>query len=52
VISNNDENEEEDDQKKKNIVHVSCLTHVLQLALQVFLNFVRVNSTNDELQKN
>jgi hypothetical protein len=52
VISNNDENEKENDQKKKNIVHVSCLTHVLQLALQVFLNFVRVNSINDELQKN
>jgi hypothetical protein len=28
------------------------LTHVLQLALQIFLNSVRINSTNDELQKN
>jgi hypothetical protein len=53
VTSENDENDEDDDSKKiQNIVHVSCLAHVLQLALQAFLDFVRVNSTNDELQKN
>jgi hypothetical protein len=38
--------------KIQNIVHVFCLAHVLQLALQTFLRSVRVNSTNDELQKN
>jgi pimeloyl-CoA synthetase len=52
------ENENEDDEKTmnqekiQNIVHVSCLAHVLQLALQTFLRSVRVNSINDELQKN
>ncbi len=30
VTSNNDEKKEKDDHEKKNIMHVSCLTHVLQ----------------------
>ena len=37
---------------KHSIIHVSCLVHILQLTLQIFLNNVRVNSINDELQKN
>jgi hypothetical protein len=53
VISKNDEEEKsKNDETKINLVHVFCLTHVLQLALQAFLNFVRVNSINDQLQKN
>ncbi len=47
---------ENDDEDSKNneidLIHVFCLTHVLQLTLQTFLNFVRINSINDELQKN
>jgi hypothetical protein len=50
---NDEENDEMSDKKKKrNIVHISCLAHVLQLTLQTFLNSIRVNSINDELQKN
>jgi hypothetical protein len=53
VTSKSDENERsKSDETEINLVHVSCLTHVLQLALQAFLNFVRVNSINDQLQKN
>jgi hypothetical protein len=52
-----EKNDEEDDkmsdkEKKRNIVHVSCLAHVLQLTLQTFLNSIKINSINDELQKN
>ncbi len=47
---------ENDDEDSKNneidLIHVSCLTYVLQLTLQTFLDFVRINSINDELQKN
>jgi hypothetical protein len=49
VISSDEVSNEQDQNK---IVHVSCLTHVLQLALKIFLRSVRVKSTNDELQKN
>jgi hypothetical protein len=53
VTSKSDENKRsKSDETEINLVHVSCLTHVLQLALQAFLNFVRVNSINDQLQKN
>jgi hypothetical protein len=54
VISKNDEKEDDaqEDEKTRDIVHVFCFAHVLQLTLQIFLNFVRVNSINDELQKN
>ena len=31
------------------MIHVFCLTHVLQLLLQAFLSNVRVNSINNEL---
>jgi hypothetical protein len=47
------ENDDEDSENNEiDLLHVSCLTHVLQLTLQTFLDFVRVNSINDELQKN
>ncbi len=50
---NDEENDEMSDKKKeRNIVHVSCLAHVLQLTLQTFLDSIRINSINDELQKN
>jgi dipeptide/tripeptide permease len=53
ITSKNNEDEKNDDRDKIcNIVHVFCFAHVLQLTLQAFLNSVRVNSTNDELQKN
>ncbi len=52
VTSENNENDEDvDSEKVQNIAHVFCLAHVSQLALQTFLNFVRVNSINVELQK-
>ena len=38
--------------KKSKITHVSCLTHVLQLTLQIFLKNVQINFINDKLQKN
>ena len=38
--------------KKSKITHVSYLTHVLQLTLQIFLKNVRINFINDEFQKN
>jgi hypothetical protein len=45
VSSKNDEKKKKTDENEKtlNVVHVSCLTHVLQLTLQTFLNFVRIN---------
>jgi hypothetical protein len=47
------ENDDEDSENNEiDLIHVFCLTHVLQLILQTFLDFVRVNSINDELQKN
>ncbi len=53
VSSKNDEKKKTDENEKTfNVVHVFCLTHVLQLTLQTFLDFVRVNSINDQLQKN
>ncbi len=52
IISKNNENESQNDETKINLVHVFCLTHVLQLTLQALLNFVRVNLINDQLQKN
>ncbi len=52
IISKNDEDDSKNDETKFNLVHVSCLTHVLQFALQAFLNFVRVNFINEQLQKN
>jgi hypothetical protein len=53
VTSKSDENEKsKNDETEINFVHVSCLTRVLQLALQAFLSFVRINSINDQLQKN
>jgi hypothetical protein len=53
VSSKNDEKKKTDENEKTlNVVHVPCLTHVLQLTLQTFLDFVRVNSINDQLQKN
>ncbi len=46
-----EKNDEMSDKKKeRNIVHVSCLAHVLQLTLQTFLDLIRINSINDELQ--
>ncbi len=48
VISKNDENEKSKNEETEiNLVHVFYLTHVLQLALQAFLNFVRIKSIND-----
>ncbi len=53
VSSKNDEKKKTDENEKTlNVVHVLCLTHVLQLTLQTFLDFVRVNSINDQLQRN
>jgi hypothetical protein len=53
VIWKKKKNDEMNDQNKtRNIVHVSCLAHVLQLTLQAFLNSIKINSINDELQKN
>jgi hypothetical protein len=47
-----DDDEMSDKDKTRNIVHVSCLAHVLQLTLQAFLDSIRISSINDELQKN
>ncbi len=52
ITSKNNENESQNDETKFNFVYVFCLTHVLQLTLQAFLNFVRVNLINNQLQKN
>jgi hypothetical protein len=52
ITSKNNENESQNDETEFNLVHVSCLTHVLQLTLQAFLSFVRVNLINDQLHKN
>jgi hypothetical protein len=54
IFEKNDEKDDEmsDKEKKRNIVHVSCFAYVLQLTLQTFLNSIKVNSINDELQKN
>ncbi len=52
IISENDEDDSKNDETKFNLVHVLCLTHVLQFALQAFLDSVRVNSINEQLQKN
>ncbi len=41
-----------DQEKEWNIVHVSCLAHVLQLTLQTFLDSIKISSINNELQKN
>jgi hypothetical protein len=49
VISSDEVSNEQNQNK---IVHVSCLIHVSQLALKIFLRFVRIKSTNDESQKN
>jgi hypothetical protein len=49
---NDEEDDEMSDKKKRNIVHVSCFTYVLQLTLQTFLDSIKINSINDELQKN
>ena len=38
--------------EKSKITHVLCLAHMLQLTLQIFLKNVRINFTNDKLQKN
>ena len=51
-ITSKEEDENVKNDQMQNIVHVSCLAHVLQLRLQAFLKSVRVNSINDELQKN
>jgi hypothetical protein len=47
-----EDDEMNDKNKTRNIVHVSCLAHVLQLTLQAFLDSIKINSINDELQKN
>ena len=38
--------------KKSKITYVSCLTHVLQLTLQIFLKNIQINFINNEFQKN
>ncbi len=42
VISKNDEkeNDAQKNEKTRNIVYVFCFAYVLQLTLQIFLNFV------------
>ena len=34
------------------LVHIPCLAHVIQLALQALLGYVKIRPTNEELQKN
>ena len=54
IITSDDVNvtNDETNVKESKITHVSCLTHVLQLTLQIFLKNVRINFINDEFQKN
>jgi hypothetical protein len=54
MIENENDNDKKtmNQEKIQNIVHVSCFAHVLQLTLQTFLRFVRVNFINNELQEN
>jgi hypothetical protein len=47
IFENDDENSENNE---IDLIHVFCLTHVLQLTLQTFLDFVQINSINNELQ--
>lgn len=47
-----DKSQQDNEINNDELTHVSCLAHVLQLTLQTFLDSVRVNSINDELQKN
>ena len=48
---NKKKNCNDEKESKVRVVHVSCLTHVLQLTLKTLLNNVRINSTNNEFQK-
>ena len=41
----------ESDDSKHDMKHVSCLTHVLQLTIKALLSKIKMNFSNEELQK-